>query len=223
MPTLLQPKSDSGRGPVVNNTSAKTKIVFASRTTSAALYKSLWLLSIIIKSCLIAAFLFIGLGSLLHREGLGFFPDLSPTSKVTLFMSVMLMFNPRMHLCCIDGLIYLSFLIPQGIASDVVRYFAFFSYFAIQLAQLFLCCFADQPPEGKTVLEKVSQTVSWVFAVLWFSGRFSLLEGLVWFSLLLSLPLPRHRVWLRMRGVWMCVFLILTPLCQNWRTSRAIL
>uniref|UniRef100_H2TWK6 ABC-type glutathione-S-conjugate transporter n=1 Tax=Takifugu rubripes TaxID=31033 RepID=H2TWK6_TAKRU len=32
----------------------------------------------------------------------------------------------------------------------IVRYFAFFSYFTIQLAQLFLCCFADQPPEGKT-------------------------------------------------------------------------
>uniref|UniRef100_A0A3Q1KB76 ABC-type glutathione-S-conjugate transporter n=1 Tax=Anabas testudineus TaxID=64144 RepID=A0A3Q1KB76_ANATE len=38
----------------------------------------------------------------------------------------------------------------EGIASDIVRYLAFFSYFSIQLAQLFLCCFADQPPEGKT-------------------------------------------------------------------------
>uniref|UniRef100_A0A7N9ANN6 ABC-type glutathione-S-conjugate transporter n=1 Tax=Mastacembelus armatus TaxID=205130 RepID=A0A7N9ANN6_9TELE len=36
----------------------------------------------------------------------------------------------------------------EGIASDIVRYLAFFSYFTIQLAQLFLCCFADQPPEG---------------------------------------------------------------------------
>uniref|UniRef100_A0A4W6BWQ9 ABC-type glutathione-S-conjugate transporter n=1 Tax=Lates calcarifer TaxID=8187 RepID=A0A4W6BWQ9_LATCA len=34
----------------------------------------------------------------------------------------------------------------EGIASDIVRYLAFFSYFTIQLAQLFLCCFADQPP-----------------------------------------------------------------------------
>lgn len=66
----------------------------------------------------------------------------------------------RMHSCDSDGLIYFSFLIPQGIASDIVRHFAFFSYFTIQLAQLFLCCFADQPPEGKTVLEKVSRTVS---------------------------------------------------------------
>uniref|UniRef100_A0A3Q3W108 ABC-type glutathione-S-conjugate transporter n=1 Tax=Mola mola TaxID=94237 RepID=A0A3Q3W108_MOLML len=40
--------------------------------------------------------------------------------------------------------------LDEGIASDIVRYFAFFSYFTIQLAQLFLCCFADQPPEGKT-------------------------------------------------------------------------
>lgn len=47
------------------------------------------------------------------------------------------------------------FIVLQGFASDIVRYFAFFSYFTIQLAQLFLCCFADQPPEGKTILEKV--------------------------------------------------------------------
>uniref|UniRef100_A0A8C4HXN3 ABC-type glutathione-S-conjugate transporter n=1 Tax=Dicentrarchus labrax TaxID=13489 RepID=A0A8C4HXN3_DICLA len=45
----------------------------------------------------------------------------------------------------------------EGIASDIVRYLAFFSYFTIQLAQLFLCCFADQPPEGKTILEKVGR------------------------------------------------------------------
>lgn len=45
----------------------------------------------------------------------------------------------------------------EGIASDIVRYLAFFSYFTIQLAQLFLCCFADQPPEGKTISEKVGR------------------------------------------------------------------
>uniref|UniRef100_A0A8C5H3J6 ABC-type glutathione-S-conjugate transporter n=1 Tax=Gouania willdenowi TaxID=441366 RepID=A0A8C5H3J6_GOUWI len=45
----------------------------------------------------------------------------------------------------------------EGIASDIVRYLAFFSYFSIQLAQLFLCCFADQPPEGKTISEKVGK------------------------------------------------------------------
>uniref|UniRef100_A0A8C8K6C6 ABC-type glutathione-S-conjugate transporter n=1 Tax=Oncorhynchus tshawytscha TaxID=74940 RepID=A0A8C8K6C6_ONCTS len=38
----------------------------------------------------------------------------------------------------------------EGITTDIVRYTAFFSYFSLQLAQLFLCCFADQPPEGKT-------------------------------------------------------------------------
>uniref|UniRef100_A0A3Q3GZE6 ABC-type glutathione-S-conjugate transporter n=1 Tax=Labrus bergylta TaxID=56723 RepID=A0A3Q3GZE6_9LABR len=43
----------------------------------------------------------------------------------------------------------------EGIASDIVRYLAFFSYFTIQLAQLFLCCFADQPPEGKTPDEHI--------------------------------------------------------------------
>uniref|UniRef100_A0A3B3ZXF0 ABC-type glutathione-S-conjugate transporter n=1 Tax=Periophthalmus magnuspinnatus TaxID=409849 RepID=A0A3B3ZXF0_9GOBI len=33
--------------------------------------------------------------------------------------------------------------LDEGIASDIVRYLAFFSYFTIQLAELFLCCFAD--------------------------------------------------------------------------------
>lgn len=41
--------------------------------------------------------------------------------------------------------------------SDIVRYLAFFSYFSIQLAQLFLCCFADQSPLGKPILEKVGK------------------------------------------------------------------
>uniref|UniRef100_A0A674EC47 ABC-type glutathione-S-conjugate transporter n=1 Tax=Salmo trutta TaxID=8032 RepID=A0A674EC47_SALTR len=40
----------------------------------------------------------------------------------------------------------------EGITTDIVRYTAFFSYFSLQLAQLFLCCFADQPPEGKTCI-----------------------------------------------------------------------
>lgn len=47
------------------------------------------------------------------------------------------------------------FTLLQGFASDIVRYVAFFSYFTIQLVQLFLCCFADRPPEGKTISEKV--------------------------------------------------------------------
>ncbi|XP_011611326.2 multidrug resistance-associated protein 1 [Takifugu rubripes] len=63
----------------------------------------------------------------------------------------------------------------EGFASDIVRYFAFFSYFTIQLAQLFLCCFADQPPEGKTVLEKNPCPVkdaSFLSKILfwWFTG-----------------------------------------------------
>uniref|UniRef100_A0A4W6C442 ABC-type glutathione-S-conjugate transporter n=1 Tax=Lates calcarifer TaxID=8187 RepID=A0A4W6C442_LATCA len=63
----------------------------------------------------------------------------------------------------------------EGIASDIVRYLAFFSYFTIQLAQLFLCCFADQPPVGKTVLEKNPCPVkdaSFLSKILfwWFTG-----------------------------------------------------
>uniref|UniRef100_A0A8C2GUF2 ABC-type glutathione-S-conjugate transporter n=1 Tax=Cyprinus carpio TaxID=7962 RepID=A0A8C2GUF2_CYPCA len=33
-----------------------------------------------------------------------------------------------------------------GLSPDIVRYLAFFSYFALQLAQLFLSCFADRAP-----------------------------------------------------------------------------
>uniref|UniRef100_A0A665TZE7 ABC-type glutathione-S-conjugate transporter n=1 Tax=Echeneis naucrates TaxID=173247 RepID=A0A665TZE7_ECHNA len=63
----------------------------------------------------------------------------------------------------------------EGIASDIVRYLAFFSYFTIQLAQLFLCCFADQPPVGKTILEKNPCPVkdaSFLSKILfwWFTG-----------------------------------------------------
>uniref|UniRef100_A0AAX7TMG0 ABC-type glutathione-S-conjugate transporter n=1 Tax=Astatotilapia calliptera TaxID=8154 RepID=A0AAX7TMG0_ASTCA len=63
----------------------------------------------------------------------------------------------------------------EGIASDIVRYLAFFSYFTIQLAQLFLCCFADQPPEGKTISEKNPCPVkdaSFLSKILfwWFTG-----------------------------------------------------
>lgn len=41
----------------------------------------------------------------------------------------------------------------QGLTPDIVHYLAFFSYFALQLAQLFLSCFADQAPPGKAVLQ----------------------------------------------------------------------
>uniref|UniRef100_A0A8D3DU69 ABC-type glutathione-S-conjugate transporter n=1 Tax=Scophthalmus maximus TaxID=52904 RepID=A0A8D3DU69_SCOMX len=60
-------------------------------------------------------------------------------------------------LAVVCSLVPLRAKIQLGFASDIVRYLAFFSYFTIQLAQLFLCCFADQPPVGKTVLEKVGR------------------------------------------------------------------
>ncbi|MED6241707.1 hypothetical protein ATANTOWER_024738, partial [Ataeniobius toweri] len=65
--------------------------------------------------------------------------------------------------------------IDEGIASDIVRYLAFFSYFSIQLAQLFLCCFADQPPQGKPILEKNPcpiEDASFLSKILfwWFTG-----------------------------------------------------
>ncbi|RXN09968.1 multidrug resistance-associated 1-like protein [Labeo rohita] len=43
--------------------------------------------------------------------------------------------------------------VDQGLSPDIVRYLAFFSYFALQLAQLFLSCFADRAPSGKAVLK----------------------------------------------------------------------
>uniref|UniRef100_A0A665U0M1 ABC-type glutathione-S-conjugate transporter n=1 Tax=Echeneis naucrates TaxID=173247 RepID=A0A665U0M1_ECHNA len=63
-------------------------------------------------------------------------------------------------LAVVCSLVPLRAKIQLGIASDIVRYLAFFSYFTIQLAQLFLCCFADQPPVGKTILEKVVNHLS---------------------------------------------------------------
>ncbi|XP_061889552.1 multidrug resistance-associated protein 1 [Entelurus aequoreus] len=65
--------------------------------------------------------------------------------------------------------------LDEGIASDTVRYLAFFSYFAIQLVQLFLCCFADLPPEGESVWGKNPCPVkdaSFLSKILfwWFTG-----------------------------------------------------
>ncbi|XP_028827470.1 multidrug resistance-associated protein 1 [Denticeps clupeoides] len=37
----------------------------------------------------------------------------------------------------------------EGLSPNLVQYLAFFSYFALQLAQLFLSCFADQSPNPK--------------------------------------------------------------------------
>uniref|UniRef100_A0A6Q2ZAR5 ABC-type glutathione-S-conjugate transporter n=1 Tax=Esox lucius TaxID=8010 RepID=A0A6Q2ZAR5_ESOLU len=60
----------------------------------------------------------------------------------------------------------------EDISNDLVRYMAFFSYFSLQLAQLFLCCFADQPPEGKTVNACPVQDASFLSKILfwWFTG-----------------------------------------------------
>uniref|UniRef100_A0A8C1M4B9 ABC-type glutathione-S-conjugate transporter n=1 Tax=Cyprinus carpio TaxID=7962 RepID=A0A8C1M4B9_CYPCA len=56
----------------------------------------------------------------------------------------------------------------------IVRYLAFFSYFALQLAQLFLSCFADRAPSGKAVLKNACpvQDASFLSKILfwWFSG-----------------------------------------------------
>uniref|UniRef100_A0A7N8WS45 ABC-type glutathione-S-conjugate transporter n=1 Tax=Mastacembelus armatus TaxID=205130 RepID=A0A7N8WS45_9TELE len=78
-------------------------------------------------------------------------------------------------LAVVCSLVPLRAKIQLGIASDIVRYLAFFSYFTIQLAQLFLCCFADQPPEGKPILEKNPCPVkdaSFLSKILfwWFTG-----------------------------------------------------
>ncbi|XP_048103810.1 multidrug resistance-associated protein 1 [Alosa alosa] len=63
----------------------------------------------------------------------------------------------------------------EGLSPDFVRYLAFFSYFALQLAQLVLSCFSDQRPRGKESHEKnpcpvgdasfLSKGLFW-----WFSG-----------------------------------------------------
>uniref|UniRef100_A0A8C2F3V1 ABC-type glutathione-S-conjugate transporter n=1 Tax=Cyprinus carpio TaxID=7962 RepID=A0A8C2F3V1_CYPCA len=61
-----------------------------------------------------------------------------------------------------------------GLSPDIVRYLAFFSYFALQLAQLFLSCFADRAPSGKAVLKNACpvQDASFLSKILfwWFSG-----------------------------------------------------
>ncbi|MCI4375884.1 hypothetical protein PGIGA_G00114740 [Pangasianodon gigas] len=64
--------------------------------------------------------------------------------------------------------------VEQGLTPDVVHYLAFFSHFALQLAQLFLSCFADQAPPGKAVLQNACpvQDASFLSKMLfwWFSG-----------------------------------------------------
>ncbi|KAG7263239.1 LOW QUALITY PROTEIN: hypothetical protein CRUP_001508 [Coryphaenoides rupestris] len=81
----------------------------------------------------------------------------------------------------------IQLVLDEGIGSDIVRYLAFFSYFTLQLAQLFLCCFADQRPEGKTATEKnpcpvkdasfLSKILFWWFAGLVVKGYRTPLEA----------------------------------------------
>uniref|UniRef100_A0A8C1QWV6 ABC-type glutathione-S-conjugate transporter n=1 Tax=Cyprinus carpio TaxID=7962 RepID=A0A8C1QWV6_CYPCA len=65
-------------------------------------------------------------------------------------------------------------LVRQTAKTHIVRYLAFFSYFALQLAQLFLSCFADRAPSGKAVLKNACpvQDASFLSKILfwWFSG-----------------------------------------------------
>ncbi|XP_056606838.1 multidrug resistance-associated protein 1 [Triplophysa dalaica] len=64
--------------------------------------------------------------------------------------------------------------VHQGLSPDIVRYLAFFSYFGLQLAQLFLSCFADRAPSGKAVLKNACpvEDASFLSKILfwWFSG-----------------------------------------------------
>ncbi|KAJ8363882.1 hypothetical protein SKAU_G00127130 [Synaphobranchus kaupii] len=66
--------------------------------------------------------------------------------------------------------------VEEGFSADAVRYLAFFSYFSLQMAQLFLSCFADHPPSsGKPIIVKNPcpvQDASFLSKILfwWFSG-----------------------------------------------------
>ncbi|XP_007248892.3 multidrug resistance-associated protein 1 [Astyanax mexicanus] len=64
--------------------------------------------------------------------------------------------------------------VEQGFSPDIVHYLAFFAYFALQLAQLFLSCFADQAPPGKVALKNACpvQDASFLSKLLfwWFRG-----------------------------------------------------
>ncbi|KAG9334968.1 hypothetical protein JZ751_006191, partial [Albula glossodonta] len=66
--------------------------------------------------------------------------------------------------------------VEEGFSTDAVRYLAFFSYFSLQMAQLFLSCFSDHPPSSvKPITVKNPcpvQDASFLSKILfwWFSG-----------------------------------------------------
>uniref|UniRef100_A0A7N8YRT8 ABC-type glutathione-S-conjugate transporter n=1 Tax=Mastacembelus armatus TaxID=205130 RepID=A0A7N8YRT8_9TELE len=105
----------------------------------------------------------------------------------------------------------------EGIASDIVRYLAFFSYFTIQLAQLFLCCFADQPPEGNLVFNSLQnpcpvKDASFLSKILfwWFTGL--VVKGY-------RTPLAAEDLWtLREEDT---SYKIISELQEDWTAERA--
>lgn len=131
-------------------------------------------------------------------------------------------FSTFKYILVFDGFIVFGFqllfclFVLQGFFADFVRYIAFFSYFTIQLAQLFLCCFADQPPEGKTILEKVGgveHIENAHAAILWFqmlsSRHFSHSEKILWVHGTPSFFSHNHFIFLTSceRSVNMCLLL----------------
>uniref|UniRef100_A0A4W4HCM0 ABC-type glutathione-S-conjugate transporter n=1 Tax=Electrophorus electricus TaxID=8005 RepID=A0A4W4HCM0_ELEEL len=64
--------------------------------------------------------------------------------------------------------------VEQRLSPDIVHHLAYFSCFALQLAQVFLSCFADQAPPGKSVPKNACpvQDASFLSKILfwWFSG-----------------------------------------------------
>uniref|UniRef100_A0A8C1PG59 ABC-type glutathione-S-conjugate transporter n=1 Tax=Cyprinus carpio TaxID=7962 RepID=A0A8C1PG59_CYPCA len=87
--------------------------------------------------------------------------------------SVFLFFFWLLGVVC--SLIPLHAKVQLGLSPDIVRYLAFFSYFALQLAQLFLSCFADRAPSVYLFFFQNAcpvQDASFLSKILfwWFSG-----------------------------------------------------
>uniref|UniRef100_A0A672T458 ABC-type glutathione-S-conjugate transporter n=1 Tax=Sinocyclocheilus grahami TaxID=75366 RepID=A0A672T458_SINGR len=101
--------------------------------------------------------------------------------------SVFLFFFWLLGVVC--SLIPLHAKVQLGLSPDIVRYLAFFSYFALQLAQLFLSCFADQAPSANLFLffsqnacpvqdaSFLSKILFWWFSGLLFKGYRSPLQA----------------------------------------------